>query len=79
MKVDYITEYLAENTIYKSVYNEWNSDRFSIVVLDDKVWYTESRGVNDRTWRIIYREMKRLFPNLTWIYDLKKGGANNGL
>lgn len=58
------TEELAENTTYKSLFNEWNMDRFSIVVMDGKYWYVESRGLTARTCNILHREMKRLYPEL---------------
>jgi hypothetical protein len=70
MYIKYVDEYLAENTNYKSVYNEWNRDNFSILVLDNAVWYVESRGVSDRTYKIIKREMKRLFPKLKWLGEV---------
>lgn len=64
----YVDTFLADNTKYKSVFNAWNRDEFSIVVYKSEFWWIETRtggrGLSDRTYRLIKREMKRLFPNL---------------
>ena len=68
----YITEEVANNTKYKSVFNEYNRDNYSIVVIDKEVFYIESRGISDRTHKLVVEETKRLYPSLHYLYEPKK-------
>ena len=68
----YITEEVVNNTKYKSVFNEYNRDNYSIVVIDGKVFYIEARGISDRTHKLVVKETKRLYPGLHYLYDLEK-------
>ena len=63
----YITEELVEKTKYKSVYNAWNRDEFSIVVWDNKAYTVYRRALSEQAYIFIKAEMRRLYPELVEI------------
>ena len=66
----YIEEELAELTKYKLVKDAYERDRLWIYVRD-KVWWFETR-VSNRIYDLVRKEMKRLFPEYVYLYDLVK-------
>ena len=67
----YLTDDLAKQTKYKSVYDAWNRDDFSLVVYD-KAWWTERSVLSNRTFNLVKKEMRRLYPDLTYIGDIRE-------
>lgn len=67
IKHKYITEELVAKTKYKSVFNAWNSDEFSIVVWDNTAYTVYGRGLPERVYLFIRAEMRRLYPELVEI------------
>lgn len=66
MEERYITDEFLEKTDYKSIHDEWNRDRFSIIAMDNYWWFWD-RGLTARTYKLIVKEMKRLYPNMVQI------------
>lgn len=66
MKEYYMTDEFLGNTDYKSIHDEWNRDRFSIISTGDAWWFWD-RGLTARTYRLIVKEMARLYPNMVHI------------
>ena len=62
----YITESIAMNTCYKSVFDAYNDDKFSVVVYGDSFWI-ERRGLSERTYKLIVKQVKRAFPELVHV------------
>ena len=67
----YITNELEKATKYKSVKDAINRDYFSIV-LDNNIWYIESRGCPAMVYDRVVKEGKRIFSNYTYIGDLRR-------
>ena len=65
-------EDLMNKTNSKLLYNELNRDKASIVTKNG-MWWIESRGLSNRAYEILEREMKRLHP------ELKKLPVNESL
>lgn len=63
---EYITEEVVEKTKYKSVSDAFNRDYFSVVRQGVFFWI-ESRLCPERTYKLIIKETKRLFPNLKYV------------
>lgn len=61
--VTYVDCFLVDNTKYKSIINAWERNDFGIVVYKESAWWLEG-NVTDKTYELIKREMKRLFPKL---------------
>lgn len=68
----YLSAELAERTRYKSVENAYQRNLFS-VIRRGSIFYIEEFGCSDRTYGLILKEMKRLFPELTYLHDLAIG------
>lgn len=66
MKYEYITKSLVQNTDYKSIKTAYQNDCFSVVKYGSCFWL-ESRGCPNRTHNLIVKEMKRIYPNMTYI------------
>ena len=65
----YMTSELAAKTKYKSIINAYERNDLSIIVRGS-MWYTE--GMPERISRTVHREMKRLFPQYTYLFsDMK--------
>lgn len=60
---EYLSEEVAKNTKYKSVADAYNRDQFSIVKYNGVFWI-ESRGCPARTYKLVTKEVKRLYPEL---------------
>ena len=58
----YITNYVWENTDSKLVYDAIDHDDVSILKKDN-FWWIESRGLSNRAYSALIKEMQRLFPN----------------
>lgn len=68
-------EYLSGTDLMKKVNskllrNEIDSDKVS-VLHNGKVWWTESRGLSNRAFNILIKEMKRLYPDWVHLTELK--------
>ena len=61
----YITCDLVAKTKYKSIVNAYERNDLSIIVRGS-MWYAE--GMPERIRRTVHREMKRLFPQYTYLY-----------
>ena len=59
----YLTESLVDGTKYKSIMNAYDRDEFSIVKYGG-FYCIECRGLASKTYKLINKEMKRLFPHL---------------
>ena len=70
--IKFVTNRVAEKTTYKSLKDAYQRNQLSIVVfVDAGVFYLETFGCSDRTYKIAVRETKRLFPDLKYLYDLE--------
>lgn len=58
----YITNYVWENTKSKLVYDAIDSDDVDILKRDT-FWWIEPRGISNRAYSALIKEMHRLFPN----------------
>lgn len=66
----YITNYVWENTSSKLLYQAIDNDDVSILISefpDGKFWWIESRGISDRAFSALKKEMSRLFPNSSYL------------
>lgn len=66
----YITNYVWENTSSKILYDAIDSDDVSILISEypnGKFWWIESRGLSDRAFSALKKEMARLFPNSSYL------------
>ena len=68
--VEYLGAEVASRTTYKSVADGYNRDYFSVVKRGSVFW-VESRSCPSRTYSLVIKETKRIFPQLTYLYDLK--------
>lgn len=67
--MSYITDLLAEKTNKKSIKNAYETNDLSIIITSDGLfWYFEKCN-HLRLGETVQREMKRLFPEYTYIYD----------
>ena len=67
----YISKEIAENTKYKSIYNAYNKNELSVIVYDGIVWAIEGY-INNNVYRVLRKEMKRLFPQLKYLYEIER-------
>ena len=66
----YINSELMENTERRTLYDALNRECFYVVV-SDGVWWTETlpfMSIGDRRYKTLKKEMKRLYPDLTFLY-----------
>lgn len=70
MPEKYLSADVARNTIYKSVAYAYERNYFS-VIRSGSVFYVEGYGCPDRTYNLVIKETKRLFPELVYLYDIK--------
>lgn len=66
---DYLSADVAKNTTYKSVADAYERNLFSVIKRGG-VFYVEGYGCSNRTYDLIIKETKRLFPHLTYLHDL---------
>lgn len=64
----YMEADLARKTKYKSVENAYQRNLFS-VIRRGSIFYIEGSGCSNRTYNLILKEMKRLYPELTYLHD----------
>ena len=64
----YLTNELFNMTNSKLLRDEIDRDRLSIVVIDEKVFYVESRLASNRAYKKAVSETRRLF-NIPYLYD----------
>lgn len=64
----YLSWDIARNTKYKSVANAYNKNLFSVIQRGG-VFYIEGYGCSDRTYNLVIKETKRLYPYLSYLYD----------
>lgn len=67
--VEYLTAEIAKRTKYKSIKDAYERNVIS-VIKNGGIFYLESSGCPDKTYRLTIKESKRLFPYLTYLYDL---------
>lgn len=67
---NYVTSELAEKTKYKSIYNAYQKNDLSVVVYDRSAWFLEGGNISDRLFKVVYKEMQRLFPQYTYIGEI---------
>lgn len=65
----YLTSDLVNNTKYKGIINAYQRNTLSVIKRGN-YWYTE--GCPDKIFNCVKREMKRLYPTLEYLYDLRK-------
>lgn len=66
---EYIDREVAEKTKYKSIKEGWERNYFGIV-RSGNVFWIEGHQCPDKTYRLAIKETKRLFPNLSYLYDV---------
>lgn len=67
-----ITNYVWENTTSKLLNDAINRDSVSIFISgypNGKMWWIEDRGISDRAFSALNKEMARLFPNSAYFYS----------
>ena len=69
---EYLEKELAERTKYPSIEDAYQRNNLGIV-LDGDVWWMTGH-VSDRIYDLVLKEMKRLYPQYTYLYDLKTEG-----
>ena len=67
-KYQYLTQELAEKTTYKSIKNAYENNEVSIVLYDN-VWWFEGGETTKRTYDLILKEMKRLYPQYKYFLE----------
>ena len=65
---DYLSADVAKNTSYKSVSHAYERNLFS-VIKRGSFFYVEGHGCPDRTYNLVIKETKRLYPYLIYLYD----------
>ena len=70
MPEQYLSADVARNTIYKSVANAYERNLFS-VIRRGNMFCVEGYGCSDRTYNLVIKETKRLFPELDYLHDMK--------
>ena len=66
-KINYITEEFMEQTEYKCIHNSYNRDEFSVLEYDGG-WWLETRGLTIPVYKLICKEMRRLYPDAIHIW-----------
>lgn len=64
----YLLSDIADKSVYATVKDAYQRNLAEVVVRDD-VFYIEGHGCPDRTYRLIVRETKRLYPTLRYLYE----------
>lgn len=64
----YLTSDIANSTKYKSIKDAYERNKFS-VIQNRGHFYIEGFGIDDRTYNLIIKETKRLYPYLTYLYE----------
>lgn len=67
---EYITKDLVDKSGIKSLENAYERNNLDIVEKDN-VWWCE-KCYPDRLFKTVYREMKKHYPELTYLYDRRK-------
>ena len=67
---EYITAEMVSRTTYKSLKDGYERNYFS-VIKRGSIFYVVGYMCPDRTYRLAVKETKRLFPDLTYLYDIK--------
>lgn len=65
---EYITSELVKKTKYKSVVEAYQRNLFSVIKRGG-VFYIEGYGCSDRTYNLIVKETKRIYPELIYLHD----------
>ena len=68
MPEQYLSADIAKNTVYKSVADAYERNLFS-VIQNGGVFYVEGYGCTDKTYKLVIKETKRLYPYLDYLYD----------
>lgn len=68
MKFYYLLPDIAMRTKYPSVRDAYERNLAEVVRYRD-AFYIEGHGCSDRTYRLIIRETKRLYPDLTYLFE----------
>lgn len=69
MKFEYIESIIAENTNKKSIINAYDRNDISILS-DGKIYYFEKCRGSENFVKCVKNEIKRLYPELIYLYDL---------
>lgn len=64
----YLSADIAKGTNYKSVADAYDRNLFSVIQRGG-VFYVEGYGCPDRTYKLVIKETKRLYPFLRYLYD----------
>lgn len=65
----YLTDILADRTDKKSIQDAYERNNLTVIVTSDhKFWYFGKCNI-EKLGITVRKEMKRLFPELTYIYD----------
>ena len=67
---NYLSADVGRNTIYKSVADAYERNLFS-VIRRGNMFYVEGYGCPDRTYNLVIKETKRLFPEIVYLHDMK--------
>jgi len=69
---EYLSADIAKQTNYKSIKDAYERNDFSVIKRGG-IFYVEGYGCPDRTYNLVVKETKRLYPYLTYLHD----GANS--
>lgn len=69
--VEYLSCDIANRTTYKSVKDGYERNYFS-VIKQGSIFWVEGNGCPDRTYNLVIKETKRLYPNLVFLHDMDK-------
>lgn len=67
---NYIEKELAEKSDKKSIYNAYQKCDLCVIVYDNEIWAFEGGSVNNRLYATVKKEMRRLFPEYKYLYDI---------
>lgn len=68
MKYEYISEVVADRTKYTSLYNAYQKNDLSIVLLNDEYFYFEH--CPGYLSKCAIKEVKRIFPGVEYLGDI---------
>lgn len=67
--MNYLTDILADRTDKKSIQDAYDRNNLTVIVTSDNLfWYFEKCN-SIKLGITVRKEMKRLFPELTYVYD----------
>lgn len=66
---EYLSCEVAQKTTYKSIRSAYERNEFS-VIKRGSIFYIEGYGCSDRTYHLLIKEVKRIYPNLTYLHDI---------